>query len=465
MHKMGDIVKDSLRPFHSRFVAKLLRRDRILSALLALVTIWITPVALAQSDIQTLQALNRAGRSAEALVLADQMLMMYEGEPAFDLEYGIAAVDSGLISEGIFALERVIMNQPQNLYARLELARAYFAAGEDDRARAEFNRVLAEEPPQEVRDNVRPYLDAISAREGQRRPVWRGSFDLTSGFDSNINASTEDDLSALLGLPPGSVNAATPQEDSFTVAAGAISYSIPLTKQTDLSASANLSHRENSSGDLPQTIAALGANYSFRDEVRTWRFGLMANQFRLDNQDYRNMLGATGSLRVSMGPATSLTLGLQGSQLSYPDNPGKDAFLSMGTLTIQQALGGRYRAVLDAGVSVGLEDADDDSAPGALQNTERDILGANLGLGLSFTPNLQMNLSLRAQHSEYSEALTLPPVLREDTNISFSTRVNWRVADNWFLGFNLTATDNDSTAVFTDYQREQISVNARYLFR
>ena len=183
----------------------------------------LPPLAFAQDELQTLRALNQAGRSAEALVLADQMLFMYEGEPAFDLEYGVAAVDSGLISEGIFALERAIMNQPDNLFARLELARAYFAAGEDDMAQAEFNRVLATEPPEEVRDNIRPYLDAISAREGQRRPVWRGNIDLASGYDSNINASTEDDLSLILGLPPGSVTAATPKEDTFATLTGSLS--------------------------------------------------------------------------------------------------------------------------------------------------------------------------------------------------------------------------------------------------
>ena len=256
------------------------------------------------------------------------MLFMYEGEPAFDLEYGDAAVDSGLISEGIFALERVIMNQPDNLFARLELARAYFAAGEDDRAQAEFNRVLATEPPEEVRDNIRPYLDAISAREGQRRPVWRGNIDLASGYDSNINASTEDDLSLILGLPPGSVTAATPKEDTFATLTGSLSYTQPLTTSSDYSIVGSLNHRENASGDLPQTFGGLNANYSLRGEVRTWNVGLMANQLRLENSDYRSMVGVNGSLKVALGPAGSITLGAQGSQLSYPDNPGNDAFLT-----------------------------------------------------------------------------------------------------------------------------------------
>jgi len=76
-----------------------------------------------------------------------------------------------------------------------------------------------------------------------------------------------------------------------------------------------------------------------------------------------------------------------------------------------------------------------------------------------------MTTSLRAQRSEYAEALVLPPVLREDTNLSANIAFSWRVADNWLLGLNALATDNDSTAGFTSYQREQISLSTRYLLR
>ncbi len=117
-----------------------------------------------QGPISQIAQLNAEGRSAEAYNLAIQQLAQLEGEPAFDLHYGVAAVDTGRASEGAFALERVLMNQPTNDYARLELGRAYFALEEDDRAEREFNQVLASNPPQEVVQNVQPYLRAIDNR-------------------------------------------------------------------------------------------------------------------------------------------------------------------------------------------------------------------------------------------------------------------------------------------------------------
>lgn len=440
--------------------------NRVRSTLLVLSLSTLLPsIAIAQNPLEQLTLLNRAGAPAQAYAFALELLPQWEGEPAFDLQYGVAAVDSGFFSEGIFALERVTMNEPANDYARLELARAYFAAQEDERARAEFERVLAANPPDEVRENIRPYLDTISARESRRRAVWRGSFDFKTGYDSNINASTDDDLSALLGLPPGSVTSATPQEDSYASIAGMLVYSKPLSANSDFSFSTNANHRENASGDLSQTTAGASLGYSYRNGSNAYNLGLMANHFMLDNSPYRDMLGLNLSWKHTASAQTSMTVFGSASDLIYDDNPGKDSLFFMGGLSIQHLFEARYRPSLTVGVSAGFEDASNDDAPGALQNTERDIVGANVVLGLSFTPNVQMTTTLRAQRSEYKEELVLPPVLREDTNLSATVAFNWRVADAWFVGLEALVAENDSTAGFTSYQREQISLTARYLMR
>lgn len=432
----------------------------------ALISLALMPsFANAQDPLQQLTLLNQAGASVQAYSLANEMLPQWEGEPAFDLQYGIAAVDSGFFSEGIFALERVIMNEPANDYARLELARAYFAAQEDERARAEFERVLAANPPQEVRENIRPYLDTISARESRRRAVWRGTIDFRTGYDTNINASTDDDLSLLLGLPPGSVTSVAPQEDSYGSFAGSLLYSKPLTSDSDFIFNANGNHRANSSGDLSQTTVGASLGYSKRSGSNTYSVGLMGNHFLLEDQAYRDMLGVNASWRYTASPQTSMTVFASASDLSYKDNPGKDSLFAIGGLSIQHVFAVQFRPSLTLGVSLGMEDASDDEAPGALQNTERDIVGANLSLGLAFTPNLSMTTSLRTQRSEYAEELVLPPVLREDINVGATIKFDWRVADSWYIGLEALAVENDSTAGFTSYSREQLSLTARYLMR
>ena len=69
------------------------------------------------------------------------------------------------------------------------------------------------------------------------------------------------------------------------------------------------------------------------------------------------------------------------------------------------------------------------------------------------------------QSSEFAEEQGPIGEEREDLNITGNIALNWRAADNWILGGLISLTDNDSNAGFTDYQRDQISLTARYLLR
>lgn len=159
-----------------------LRTIRALSLLVALLS--AAPAFAAPAD--ELKALIEKGNSAAAYALGkkhpDQL-----GIPAFDFFFGVAAVDSGHAGEGVLALERYVVNFPDNRQARLELARGYFVLGEDLRAREEFNDVLKTAPPPDVVANINRYLDAIRARESSYRTTAGAYLEFGVGYDSNIN--------------------------------------------------------------------------------------------------------------------------------------------------------------------------------------------------------------------------------------------------------------------------------------
>ena len=53
------------------------------------------------------------------------------GDVDFDYLFGVSAIDSGNVTRGVFALERVLAIQPNHAQARAEIARAYFQLGEN----------------------------------------------------------------------------------------------------------------------------------------------------------------------------------------------------------------------------------------------------------------------------------------------------------------------------------------------
>ena len=147
--------------------------------------------AVASVDINRLKSLINTGQAEQAYSYAASEVSRYEGDPVFDYYYGIAAIDSGHASEGVFALERVLLTEPNNHAARLELARGYYILEEYARSRQEFNTVLEVSPPEEVRDRIYAYLDAIRLQEGRYATTSTTYFEFGVGTDTNVNSGAD----------------------------------------------------------------------------------------------------------------------------------------------------------------------------------------------------------------------------------------------------------------------------------
>ena len=92
---------------------------------------------------------------------------------------------------------KIIVNHPNIVRVRLDLARALFETGEDDAAAYNFHLALAEgNLPATVIDNVERYLAIIRSR---RHFVY--SVNLGIAPDTNINRATTSDRVNLFGLP------------------------------------------------------------------------------------------------------------------------------------------------------------------------------------------------------------------------------------------------------------------------
>ena len=102
-----------------------------------------------------------------------------------------------LLADAITALRTILIDRPDLVRPRLELARAFFFKREDGLAREHFERVLAGNPPPAVVANVRLFLDSIRAR--RRWSMYFGSALLPS---TNIGRDPhENTIITVPGLP------------------------------------------------------------------------------------------------------------------------------------------------------------------------------------------------------------------------------------------------------------------------
>lgn len=101
---------------------------------LAISLVLAAPCAFADS-IPELHSLVDANDSVAAWGMAARMEPEHAGDPEFDFWYGLAAKAAGKHQQAVFAFERVVLVQPGNARAKLELADAYYRMGNHGEAR------------------------------------------------------------------------------------------------------------------------------------------------------------------------------------------------------------------------------------------------------------------------------------------------------------------------------------------
>ena len=92
-----------------------------------------------------------------------------------------------LLDKAIASFRGMLIDRPELIRVRLELARAFFLKGEDSLAKRHFENVLAGKPPAGVALNVNRFLAQIRARKR-----WSARVGMALAPDSNISASTDE---------------------------------------------------------------------------------------------------------------------------------------------------------------------------------------------------------------------------------------------------------------------------------
>ena len=160
------------------------------------------------ADVSGAQALVKAGKFEEALIVLRLLALVYPGQTDILFLTGLAAIEASrkpgvseearytLLDEAIAALRTMLIDRPGLVRVRLELARAFFLKGEDSLARGHFERVLAGKPLAPVVANVQRFLAEIRVR---RR--WTMYLGAAMSPDSNIGGASDEQIIYINDLP------------------------------------------------------------------------------------------------------------------------------------------------------------------------------------------------------------------------------------------------------------------------
>ena len=214
---------------------------------------------------------------------------------------------NALLDEAIAAFRTMLIDRPELVRVRLELARVFFLKGKDSLARRHFEQVLAGDLPPPVIANVQRFLSELRARKR-----WTIYFGAAIAPDSNIGAASDERFIEIhIGGVP--LPFRRDQEELTTSGVGLSlwtggEYQHPLGDRFRLRAGGDLSRREYPGGDFDQTNLGVHLGPRWLPDART-DLNLLASARRslvAGTSDY-DALGGRFEARRRLTPRVAVT--------------------------------------------------------------------------------------------------------------------------------------------------------------
>lgn len=415
-----------------------------------------------------MKSLIEQGRFQEAFNLGVKNEKL-TGEPVYDYYFGIAAIDSGRASLGVLALERVLLSNPGNDLARLELARGYFVIGDYERAREEFTYMKGKQLPPTVKSSIDKYLAEIRKTDPQFRTTPGAYIEFGLGYNSNVNSSTNQQVPfPIYGQynPPIYVDPGASKPSMFNQIALGGMVSGPIIPGIKYLASADASFRQHaqvSNFDQRTLTGTLGAEY----DLTTSRARSLAyiSEAALDGKHLRNSMGVVLDWNKPLDASTQIRTAAGMALLRYnADLSGiRDANMPSLSLGVNRLIGGAFRSTLDVEITVARENN--------IRNQDdltRNIFGIRTGLGFVPNPRTQAGVILSYNKSRYGAPEPLAPtpnLIKDDGLFGFEANIQYQMTKGWSIRAEYIQLRNKSNVTLYEYDQKIGLMKLRYEYK
>ncbi|MCJ8313278.1 MAG: tetratricopeptide repeat protein [Saccharospirillaceae bacterium] len=196
-------------------------------------------------------------------LMASALQERFEGLTEFDFLFARVAIENKEYELAIFALNRVLIDEPNNYRIHLEMGRALFFNNNLTQSKNHFNFVLESTPPKVVVQKINQYISAINNTIKQRGIKKTKSISLHVGTTDNVNSApnslTLTPLHNRIGLSQ-LTDESEKRNDIFINLIGSIGIQKPINNSSSFKTSATLNLKQgNDSAGINDSVNLSGA--------------------------------------------------------------------------------------------------------------------------------------------------------------------------------------------------------------
>jgi tetratricopeptide (TPR) repeat protein len=377
----------------------------------------------------------------------------FSGDAWFDYLLGVAALDSGKISDAILSLTRAASAAPQFSGARMELARAYFEAGEREEARPLFVALLAENPPPGVRNVIDHYIAAIDSKPSAPSSNFSPYAELMVGYDDNANGSTSDQQ--FLGFTLNPENLAT--ETSFFEGGAGFNWTVPRSARFAWHLGGHAGYRKNPDASFVDSGILSGVGgVLWQSGANFGRFNIDAWAASRDGESNESYSGANLVLGRHLNERWDLSLTLRGGSLRHDESiEVLDVDRLLYTLGITYRFQSRGRLVFEA-----IGGSDSERQSGSPYGNSKS--GARVSINTAVGDTTYLFASLGSLSSDYDGLFF--GSRRKDTQLNSVLQFEFRdvITNGLTIAPRVRYIDNDSDVALYDWDRTEVGLLIRW---
>lgn len=383
-----------------------------------------------------------AGRFKEAYDLLKANLEANKGDVDTRFMLGQCAAKLGNQGEALALYQEILADNPDLPRVRLELARAYLAAGDHAKAKEAFEAVQASNPPPVVGENIQRFLDSIAAQ----RP-WQARIGLSFIADSNVNSGPE-----LFGTASG-------RSDNAWSLTGNLSHTHSINPNMAWQSEFNLFSLDYiDENDYDQLILSATSGPTWKLDNMVVSAPILLEHVDVGHDYYSHSYGVIPQVRYTLNKELSINAGLTmlGREHSTrtADRDGQSYALNLS-----------LRKQLDNGgfLQPGLRIGKDETRKAYFDTT-------SIGLSLGWFTKLSSDMTLYAQPSITRvlkgglDPVCIPlfsgcPATERDWQYQLTLNLNKPLdKQGTNLSLGITLTRNDANVEFADYKKSMLTL-------